>query len=503
MHGVCEPKPASDVRDRVVKLRTMIRDSAGVAVGDDRLDPLRSVFLIGSCSDEVPDDWYQDFDIHFLFDGLALRPKTLAWLADLLQRCRDLSGGGFLVEAHVKDRHWKMVPDRSRSGNVGVHATLLNSADHFRRVHVNPILAANMYVRCGVVYGDHPADVRGWRPVGAAAYTHSVGGIGWLAENFARAVSLYVLTPDDHSFYPFIGGYTWNIASSALFHLYSLVNGRVTSRKGALEYFRESPDSSAHLREAARLLYEYREDPSGNRDFGRRQINAAGRVLGHVASRLKALVPAYYDAAPTDWTPTHIVAKASLYGGPLDGLASSPPEVVDVLRDEREDYYTSVQDALAVARRAAGSEVSSKENFEFVRDLVEGKGPATKVRVWDSASLPRRLFSDDYSAARGSTTESDLFFGWEDGLQTLLQRLHEVCIELGPGGDGVAALARVTAAIASDRLGTAGVAGRVERDVDNVFAVTEQLAGLLRPHVVPVSTPAKTNERVRGANGFP
>lgn len=490
MDSSCEPRPASDVRDRVIKLRTMIRDAAAAAVDDDRLDPLRSVFLIGSCSDDVPDDWYQDFDIHFLFDGLALRLTTLVWLADLLQQCRDLSDGSCLVEAHVKDRHWKMVPDRSRGGNIGVHATLLNSADHFRRVHVNPVLAANMYVRCGVIFGDHPAHVCGWRPVSAAAYTHSVGGVGWLAENFARAVSLYVLTPDDHTFYPFIGGYTWNIASSALCHLYSLENGCVTSRKGALDYFLGRSDVPAHLHGVAKLLYEYREDPSGNYDFGRRQINAAGLVLGHVASRLKALVPAYYGTAPKNWAPGHLAARTSLYSGPLDGLTSDPPDVVDVLRDEDKDYYTSVEDALAVARPAGGTGISPKENFEFIRDVVEGTGPSTKIRVWDSASLPRRLFSDDYAAARGSATESDLFFGWEDGLQTLLQRLHEVCIELGPGSDGVAALARVTAAMASDRLSTTGVAGQVGPDAENVFSVTKQLAALLRPHVIPVATPA-------------
>lgn len=487
MQSLFEPQPMCDVRDRVFAIRTMIRDAADKAAAQPGLDPLRSVFLIGSCSDEIPDDWYQDFDIHFLFDGLALTPQTLAWLTDLLLRCRDLSDSSCRVETHVKDRHWKMVPDRAHGWNIGIHATLLNSADHFRRIHMNPILAANMYVRCGVIFGDHPAHIRGWRPAAAAAYTHSVGGVGWLAENFARAVSLYVLTPDDHTFYPFIGGYTWNIASSALFHLYSLQYGRVTSRKGALESFLASPDVLPYLGDAAKLLYKYREDPSGDRSFGRRQINAAGLVIGHVATQLKRLVPSYYDAAPEGWAPGRVVARAGLYQGALDGLPGEPPDVVDVLRDEAEEYYASVEEALAVAHRVAGAVVSPKENFEFLRDLLDGAGPAVKVRVWDSASLPRRLFSDDYAAARGSRTESDLFFGWEDGLQTLLQRLHEVCIELDPGSESVRALARVTAAIANDRLMAADIAARVNRNVDSVFSVAEQLAGLLRPQVVPVS----------------
>lgn len=473
-------RPTTNVRERVTAIRLMIQEAAQVAGECPGVDPLRSAFLIGSCSGEISDEWYQDFDIHFLFDGIALSEATLGWITALMQRCCEAGDDRCRVEAFVKDRHWKMVPDRVAGDNIGVHATLLSSADHYRRVHVNPVLAANMYVRCGVVHGEHPASIRGWRPVGAAEYVHGVGGVGWLAENLARAVSLYILSPDDHTFYPFIGGYTWNIASSAMFHLYSLQHGSVSGREGAYRAFvadRSVPEAAV---EAAWLLHEHREDPTAERAFGRQQVNAAAAVLDVIARRFAQRLATYFSPPPAPWVPGAVAAHTALYLGSVTGLGEVP-DVVDVLRDEGEEYYDSVAAALATAEQAAGSPVSPKENFEFVRDLATGSGPATKVRVWDSVSLPRRLLSADYSAARGPAPEMDVVFGWEDGLQALLQRLHEVCIELGPTDPTVATLARVTAGIADARLAAAGIGARV--GAGDVFEVTGGLAALVGPHV--------------------
>lgn len=478
---------AASIRDRVVAIRSMIKEASRKARERPGVDPLRSVFLIGSCSGDITDEWYQDFDIHFLFDGIALTEASLAWLAALMDGCRAEGDERCRVEAFVKDRHWKMVPNASVGDNIGVHATLLNSADHYRRLHVNPVLAANMYVRCGVVHGDHPATIRGWRPVGAAEYAHGVGGIGWLAENFARAVSLYVLAPDDHTFYPFIGGYTWNIASSALFHLHSLRRGGVSGREGAYQDFVADASVPASVPaaavEAARLLHAHREDPSAERAFGRRQINAAATVLDVVAARFAHRLPAYYGPPPTPWVPGAVAVHTALYGGPVDGL-DVVPDVVDVLRDEGTEYYDSVAAALAAAERAAGGPVSPKENFEFVRDVATAGGPVTKVRVWDSVSLPRRLLSADYAAVRGQASEADVVFGWEDGMQALLQRLHEVGIELGRGDPAVATLAGIVAGIASARLAAAGVDARVAAGTP--AEVRAALAALVGPHVEPV-----------------
>jgi hypothetical protein len=461
--------------------------AAAASAADQNLDRLRSVFLIGSCSDEVPDEWYQDFDVHFLFDGLALRPETLAWFRDVLQRCRDLGDEVCRVEAFAKDRHWKMVPDRSYPLNIGAHATLLNSADHYRRVHLHPVLASNMYVRCGVVFGEHPARIRGWRPTGAAMHVHSVGGLGWLAENLARAVSLFVLTPGDHTFYPFIGGYTWNVASSALFHLYTFDAGGITSRKAALDHFLSHSEVARPLKDAASLLYEHREDPSGDPDFGRRQANAAAAVLRHVRSRLAMTAPAYDAAGPSEQVGPQVIHHGPLYQDSLAGVGGDPAEVVDVVRAEADDdYFASIVTALGAAREPAGSELSSKENFEFLRDLTEGGDRHTKVRIWDRTSLPRRLFSDDFASARGAPTEVEVMFGWEDGVQALLQRLHELHVELGADSNVVSVLARVAAAVAQTRLSSFGLAADLHSGDGEVFSVTAGLERLLRPHVPPL-----------------
>ncbi len=133
-----------------------------------------------------------------------------------------------------------------------------------------------------------------------------------------------------------------------------------------------------------------------------------------------------------------------------------------------------------------------KETFEFLRDLMTGSNRYMKVRVWDRTSLPRRLFSDDFSAARGSFTESGLYFGWEDGLQSLLQRLHEVAIELPPGSDAVRAVARATASLADVRLRSGGLGVRIEGDRDDIVTVTAGLEQLLRCHVPPAPSTAES-----------
>jgi hypothetical protein len=344
-----------------------------------------------------------------------------------------------------------------------------------------------MYVRCGVVFGEHPAHIRGWRPPGPALYIHSVGGLGWLAENLARAVSLFILTPDDHTFYPFIGGYTWNVASSALFHLYTFEAGGITSRKAALDHFLSRSGVARPLKDAASLLYEHREDPSGDPDFGRRQANAAAAVLRHVRSRLATTAPDYYAADPSNQAGPQVIHHGPLYHGSLDGIGGDSTEVVDVIRAEPDDdYFASVVAALGAARASAGSELSPKENFEFLRDLAEGGDRHTKVRIWDRTSLPRRLFSDDFASARGAPTEVEALFGWEDGVQALLQRLHELSIERGAGSDLVSLLARVAAAVAQVRLQAFGLAADLHGEDGELSTVTAHLERLLRPHVPPL-----------------
>lgn len=436
----------STIQERVQEISHRIRSEAELLpVG---ADPLRSVFLIGSCSGaEVPADWYQDYDLHFLFDGLALRPESIAWLRRLLDSLVAGSDPTCRIEAFVKDRHWKMFPDRAWPANIGVHATLMNAADHYRRVHHNPILAFNMYTRCKVLTGTPPIAVRGSQPPTLADWVHSVGGIGWLAENFARTVALYCLMPWDRSFYPFIAGYCWNAASSALFHLSTLERGGVCGRTDALAWFVARVETPRALRDAVQVLDAHKEDPSDEAAFAQRQIDAAGLVIEYAGDCLAELA-----AVPASWRvrsgAPELVSVRALYPEWPDAEC----RVADVrLPDTCSGYLAAMIEALDLCRAELGDGLSPKENFEFLRDLVvEGSRPV-RLRLWSRAGWPRRLLSHDFESSVRS-----IAFGWEDGIQALLQRLHEVCWELGDDDPLAMRLAEVAFQVAAARLRSLG-----------------------------------------------
>lgn len=479
---------ANPITERVIALRQFMAVRAAEA--PTTIDRLQSVFLIGSCSEEIPDDWYQDYDVHFLFDGLALRPQTLQWLRELLAECVQMGDASCRIETFVRDRHWKMVPNRSYDSNIGIHATLLNRADHFRRLHYNPLLALNMYRRCYLIYGRHPAELRGWRPPQLLDYVLSVGGIGWMAENFARAVTLYSLLPEDRTFYPFIAGYCWNVASTLMFHLYTLEQGGVTGRKQACEYFITGANFDAADRQAAELLAHEKENPGVDQTTARNLINAAGRILATIRTRFWQLLPS--ELQEVSENRPGILNRSLLYkgwNGLASGLSCEPPEVIDVFKHEDpENYFETVEEALATARHENDSLMSPKENFEFLRDLIRSPQRSTKIRVWDAATLPRRLLSHDFHADRNLFSADAVFFGWEDGVQALLQRLHEVYIEKGTEDTETQDLALLCKEVVADRVSAyLGRPWQADK-FGNLWETTNQLADVLRPFL-PIQTP--------------
>lgn len=408
--------------DRIRNLKERMTESAS------KLN-LRSLFLIGSCSDIITlDEWYQDYDIHFLFNEINVPRKKLDLLRGLLQKFVLESDQNCKIEYFVKDRHWKMIPQTQFGTNIGIHTTLLNPADHYCRLHCNPVLAKNMYGRCNVLYGDHPANIRGYKYPSLSEYISSVGGIGWLAENFSRVVALYQLNSEDHTFYPFISGYCWNITSSLMFHIYTLLQNDLSGRKQAFHYFLtlEKVKKDKILFESANFIFDNRENPSSNKNFSIQIINATGNILKFVKEHILSKIIKDFN-----YTLSQKKICKNLYFkllSPLE-IPSSKNNLLDINRDETLPYFDSIALAIDKLKNMASSDISPKENFEFIREMITSKKPLTKIRIWDSISNLRYFGSHDFDLDNGIESKINILFGWEDGLQTLLQRLNEIYIE--------------------------------------------------------------------------
>jgi hypothetical protein len=434
-----------EVRDLVTRIAADMANSCQAA--RDSGIPVRSLFLIGSCSQKDFDDyWFQDFDIHFQIDGLALGRDTINWLRELLGVYRSWSTDTTLIDSSIRDRHWKMIPTLG-VGNIGLHATILNSADHFRRVHHNPLLAENMYRRCKVMWGEHPLQTRGHRRPSPREYMHSVGGIGWMCENFARAVGLWCTDPSDRTFYPYIGGYCWNVVSTLLFHLTTLESGKLSGRGDAMQAY--LPYMPREVAEATVLVRENRHMPDLAIDDAESLWEAAATVSAWIVDHIASHRPNLFSPA---LPPSGVVNVHEHFGEVLGraGWSVRAIPVVDVVREAGESYVGSIRAALATARAEIGSKLSTKEQFELLRDVHAGRAEA-KVRIWDHASWVRRQGSHDFDIDRGWRTDAAVWFGWEDGAQALLQRLHELWGNLGYEDEELRAMAALCAAIVAER----------------------------------------------------
>lgn len=415
----------------------------------DGTDAFASVFLIGSCTDDrIPESTWQDFDLHFALDTVYVPPETLDWLRDFLDALRRACTPNCRIDGTVRDRHWKLIPDPSVANNVGVHATLLSKVDHYRRVSVHPLLGDNMYTRCRVLCGIHPASWQGRRIPNKLDYLHSVGGLGWLSENLARAASLYLIDPKDRSFAPFVGGYCWNITGALLFHLYTLETGGIVGRHGALAYLRSRADTPPDVLEQAELLESHRLTPEVDQATAIALWDAAGRMLDYIGSRILAAVGCV--SPPEAWA--DVREKPPAWTAVLD----EDTTFGHVCRDESESYTNGVRYALEQARDRLGADVGVKEWPEFLRAAASA-GPVAKVQIWDRFGRLRERLSHDYRDDWNEPVAERAVFGWEDGAQAFLQRLNEWSI-LYPDEGWLDSVAQTFHRICRRQLGSVGIA---------------------------------------------
>jgi hypothetical protein len=442
---------------------------------------IRSLFLIGSCSQgPFSDDWYQDYDVHFLVDDIAICRPMLDWLAQKLDEYVSWSTPRCRVEAGLRDRHWKMLPILG-IGNIGIHATVLSRADHYRRVYYNPLLALNMYGRCRVLYGEHPQELRGFNPPSKNQYVFGVGGLGWMEENFNRAAALWCLLPEDRTFYPYIGGYCWNVISTFLFHLYTLETGRLAGRVNAFEHFAINRRLQGNVLTAAELIRAHRHDPSHDRTLGESLFEAVATITAWVRDQAIKPIPALGEAK----LPKGIIALRDCYKKPRQriGIEATEWTVADVAyQPEPSNFIPGLRESLKLVTSEISGTFSAKEQFEFLRDLIAGKAGA-KIRVWSELSYPRRVCSHDFDLDRGCASEAGVLFGWEDGVQALLQRLHEVYVEKRDAEDfELLLLCDFSLAIIQDHLELRGISFAPKLGCGFDFSI-DQIASILEPFI--------------------
>ena len=403
--GLPDVRPAT-AADAARTIRSVLSRSESYA---NLSVPPRSVFLIGSCSGpEIPDSTWQDFDVHFLFHDVVVRAEHLHWLRSFLDWTKEMSTATLAVDGVVRDRHWKMTPQEERE-NIGIHATLLSDADHFRRVQHHPVLSSNMYTRCRVLIGEHPAAIRPVRHPSRFDYVTGVGGICWLIENFMRAVAMHQLDREDRHFAPFIAGYCWNVVGAALFHLRSLRTGKVHGRHEAA--IAERDELSTQAQRALTLVEQNRLNVQLDLESEKEVVNAGWLVLAEAAERILGLLGynlAELDALSQYWAQSQAQTRQ-------EGAQ-------DVLMPMGASAWESVAHALAALDDRP---ITLAEDPEHWLDEIHTGIPRRKVRLWNSMSLPRRVLSDDFCP----TSSACRVFGWELGAQAVLQRINEWMID--------------------------------------------------------------------------
>jgi len=444
-----------DVSDPIVALKAVLRER----FSSSRLPRLRSLFLIGSTSagTETARKSYHDVDVHLVMDSICLGRSELDYVRESLHEiCAEFSGETVLAAWGLRDRHWKLVPDPTRAINLSIHATLANRLDYQRRVVTNPVLAWNMYQLCEVLVGDHPASILPLRRPSALDLIHGAGGIGWMAENFYRALWLHLASPDQQEFFPYIAGYCWNAANSVMLHYYTLVTGLVSTRREAQDYLLHLSAFPKHLRRGVEMLDSHKYVASVDESVTRELINAAAGVIAWVAAftieRLQ-LAQSNNLRKPDIW-------QRDLYSSGLSACVGRRLDVQEVhvkFGHQQGEFYESFR-SMFTEVRASFPNASSEELFEFLAKLTVTGGSErfTKLYVWSQWNVFRLLLSPDFAFSRSQPTLESALWGWENGCQALLQRLHEryVCSGPGPTTDS---LARLSVAIATNQLEAIGI----------------------------------------------
>jgi hypothetical protein len=85
---------------------------------------LKAVFCIGSSANaaDIPDRFYQDFDIHFYFDKSYLANSDLAAVRDMFNKAKaSTETPDLAIDFCIMDKPWKMIPRKKL--NIGMHGT--------------------------------------------------------------------------------------------------------------------------------------------------------------------------------------------------------------------------------------------------------------------------------------------------------------------------------------------------------------------------------------------
>jgi hypothetical protein len=452
----------------------------------------RSLFLIGSLAGHPPaaDAWYHDFDVHLYFDEDVIPLAKLDEVRGGLNAiCDAFAARGARVGWELRDRHWKLVPDPSAGVNLSIHATLANAFDYRRRALHNPVLGWNMYRLCEVLHGDHPGVMLSPVPPSALDHLHGVGGIGWMIENFYRALWLHFADPGQ-TFFPYIAGYCWNVLSSITLQFFSLSQrGRVATRREAYEFTVASADLAKTTREDLALVRSARYTVQMVSDDVRALVNATARAASELVIRSCTVAGLDVDRMG-EW------AASATANGALDcertlsvpGAPRALREVHRYIAFRSDDFYAMFAENVELLGRTHPG-ATSMELFEAVEQAVAcGRQETTRLYFWSDLNAFRLLLSHDFARARRAPCLAGALWGWEDGAQALLQRLNERYIRRGSSREGDA-LAELSRQVATENLEAASLPCRRSSET-GLTAAMEDLARWLATSRGPGSTGA-------------
>ena len=466
-------------------VESLKRDFAERFACQTSLPTVRSVFLIGSSAGTAEhNDWYQDFDVHLLLDDGAIPSEQLD---EIRTRLDGLIGQyerlGARIAWDVRDRHWKLVPDKSAGVNLSVHATLANRFDFQRRALHHRVLGWNMYAQAEVLAGDHPTTIIPIAPSEPLQHLFSVGGVGWMIENFYRAVWLLLSEPERQTFYPYIGGYCWNVASSLMLQHYSLSTGCVTTRLGALDHLVREHALSSERQEDVEFLLSHKLNTATTSEEARALVNATARVAAALSARALDRLGVPRPASKND-----IVFRDGDHFSTEFSAALGRRIVVREIYCWLEPGEAHFLDAFEELVRHVGDRyrgVSPLEHFEALeRAADDGAEELTKVSVWSPWNAARLSMSCDFARYHGCASVDGALWGWETGTQALLQRLHELYLRRGDG-DTERELARAAVYVASRQHEDVGFASLGEPG-HRVVDCAQQLATALEPYRIPL-----------------
>ena len=447
-------------------------------------DSLRSLFLIGSCvgaEDELK-DWYQDFDIHLFIDEVYLSQKQLDYVKHALTRiCDEYANRDTKIAWDVRDRHWKLVPDPGVPLNLSVHATLANRLDYQRRVLHNPVLGWNMYQQCEVLLGDHPGKIIPTLKPAPLDHLHSVGGTGWMIENFYRALWALFTEPDEQDFFPYIAGYCWNVASSVMLQYYSLATRNVTTRKNAYEFLLNQAGLPGSLAQDVERLVEYKRTASVDEETTRHLVNSTARVTNWMISSLTDQFAVY----PQNPLQPGMICERDLYSDVISenlGCSVNLREIHYWVGLDEEDFYESFKTTVSEIQERFPNSTSRELYESFVWMVEKDYSEITKVYLWSESNQMRFLLSHDFDFSRAQPSLRAALWGWEGGAQAFMQRLNETYISDGfqPNTE---VMARIVAGVVEHQMNRVGLGGSTSNSGD-FFECIHSLAAVAKHNLL-------------------